>query len=101
MAEQVPVGFNRLATSLFQAYRRGSLRRESDESQPIFACSQDPLDLEPARAGEPATPVVLRLLANRLRPGGSQAPEKQVPHVLVALEDVSPTKGPNENLQPV
>ncbi|WP_344159258.1 hypothetical protein [Kribbella yunnanensis] len=100
MAE-VPVGFNRLATSLYQAYRRGSLRRESDESQPIFACSQDPLDLEPARAGEPATPVVLRMLATRLQLGGRQAPEKQVPHVLVGLEDVSPSVGPNENLQPV
>ncbi len=102
MAEQVPVGFNRLATSLFQAYRRGSLRRESDESQPIFACSQDPLELEsPAQPGQIATPVVLRMLSDRLRPEGRKSPELQVPHVLVGLEDKSPANGPNKELQPV
>ncbi|MFK4084198.1 hypothetical protein ACI2LF_08840 [Kribbella sp. NPDC020789] len=102
MAEQVPDGFNRLVKFLFQAYQRGSLRHESDESQPIFACFQDPLDLEkPVKQGEIATPVVLRMLSDRLRPEGAKSPELQVPHVLVGLEDKSPPPDTDPGLNDV
>jgi len=102
MAELVPDGFNRLIDFLFQAYRRGSLQHHGDESQPIFACVQDPLNLEiPAQPGQTASPVVLRMLSDRLRPEGPQSPELQVPHFVVGLEDKSPTDGPDAELQPV
>ncbi|TDD59222.1 hypothetical protein E1263_15705 [Kribbella antibiotica] len=102
MAVQVPDGFNRLAASLFQVYLRGSLQRKGDESQPIFACIQDELDLETQEEPDkPAVPAVLRMLSDRLRPGGAKSPELQVPHVLVGLVDKSPGEGPDKELQPV
>ncbi|MFF1817165.1 hypothetical protein ACFVWG_07700 [Kribbella sp. NPDC058245] len=109
MAERVPLGFSQLAECLAEVYRRRSLNRfdhslrhERDEALPIFACVQEPLDLEkPARHGQPASPVVLRMLSDRLRPEGAQSPELQVPHFVVGLEDKSPTDGPDAELKPV
>ncbi|GAA0611761.1 hypothetical protein HPO96_22340 [Kribbella sandramycini] len=109
MADRVPLGFSQLAECLAEVYRRRSLNRfdrslrhARDESLPIFACVQDPLELQrPAPHGQPASPVVLRMLSDRLRPEGAKSPELQVPHFVVGLEDKSPADGPDAELQPV
>ncbi|WP_405064021.1 hypothetical protein OG474_20875 [Kribbella sp. NBC_01505] len=109
MAEKVPLGFSQLAECLAEVYQRRSLNRfdhslrhERDEALPIFACVQDPLELErPAPPGQPARPRVLRMLSDRLRPEGAKSPELQVPHFVVGLEDKSPKDGPDAELQPV
>ncbi|GAA1606434.1 hypothetical protein GCM10009804_73150 [Kribbella hippodromi] len=116
-----PQGFDRLVRELGAVYRRRSLTRKRsltrarrlplprrhlrDEALPIFACVEDPLDLgtpdRTAKPGQHALPVVLALLSDHLKPAGESAPQRQVPHAVVPLEDKSPADGPDAALKAV